>query len=111
MSGVQPCKWCEAPIVVRMVRGGRALPFVPELVKADQAGPASFVPTSSGGRIVMVPVAELSDRRLGVHPWRAVRHICRQWSEAHRPAGGVEDLAGAIAAVFGLDPDELAAAS
>jgi hypothetical protein len=111
MTSAQPCKWCEKPIVVRMVRGGRALPFNRDMVRGEQAGPASYVPVSSGGRVVLVPVTELSEKRLAVQPWRAVRHVCAQWAAAHRPDDGVEDLATAVAKALGLDADELAEAS
>lgn len=102
MSSAIPCRWCQRPIVIRMVRGGRLWPFnVAMFAAGDDAG-SGFVPVSSAGRVVMVPAVEMSPARLAGVRWLASRHVCAEWAAQNRDVGEVEGLASALARVFAV---------
>lgn len=83
--GVWECTHCKDPVVIRVIRDGRRWPFDRALVEAaDVAEDLRFVPTRAGGVIVMVPVSDVSERRLQGVRWFARRHTCVQWLMAQR---------------------------
>lgn len=105
--GAVPCRHCGATVVIRQIRDGRRWPFDRALrAAADVAEPLRYVPVAGGGHVVMVPAADMADRKLEGVRWFATRHTCAAWFMAHRrrDAAEVDSLADALAEVFGLEP-------
>lgn len=105
MTGVQPCRYCDRPVVLRQLVTGKARPFNQALAAAaDVPEEQRYVPVPSGRVVVMVPATNLSERRLEGVRWYAELHTCVQWlraqSERRYATDSLADVAEDVFAVL-----------
>jgi hypothetical protein len=98
------CRHCQARILVGRVRGGKYLPFNLEMIERTPDVVNAYVPVIETGAPGLVPIADVSDRRLDGVRWLATRHQCTGFLRSRATARDeVDSLAGALAEFFGVD--------